>query len=152
VELKLSKGYFATVDDNDPKSPWNLKWTAKVRRSGKVYAARVIDGKSVYLHRYLLGVYDPSIKVDHKDGNGLNNSRSNLRKATVNQNNYNSEKPKNNTSGIKGVSWNKWHQKWTAFINVNGKRFYLGVFREKLEAEIAVTAARLEKHKEFARS
>jgi hypothetical protein len=94
---------------------------------------------------------DLSEIIDHMDGNGLNNSRSNLRAATNAQNLQNRGKQKNNTSGIKGVSWDKARSKWAAEIRSQGKRYHLGRFDTKEEAAEAYRKAAKKLHKEFAK-
>src|ERR1700751_41370 len=88
------------------------KWYAleSRRKDGtirNVYGVRwaVVDSVEVfqYLHRFLLGVTDPSIWVDHKDHNGLNCLRSNLRKTTASFNSANQRKRADNKLGVKGV-------------------------------------------------
>jgi hypothetical protein len=72
---------------------------------------------------------------DHIDrDNPLDNRKSNLRKATTSEQCQNRSVPKNNTSGIIGVQWNKDHQKWRAYIGVDHKKIYLGLFTDKNEA------------------
>ena len=75
-----------------------------------------------------------SEEIDHIDLNPLNNCRNNLRIATSSQNKMNRLAPVNNTSGFKGVSWSKNAKKWAAYINIDGKRHYLGLF---ITAELA---------------
>ena len=83
---------------------------------------------------------DPEEKtVDHEDGNGLNNKISNLRLATLSQNQDNRKKNKNNTSGVTGVLWVK-SKKWKAQIYKDCSRIYLGLFDNKDEA-VAVRIA-----------
>jgi len=120
-----------------------------------VYACRLtshVNGKRkrVGLHRVILArMLDRDLLadeyVDHKDGNGLNNTRDNLRLATKEQNGANSRKQSNNTSGFKGVCWNKQAGKWKAQITVDGKNIYLGYFASKDEAHAAYCTA-AEKH------
>jgi hypothetical protein len=100
---------------------------------------------AIMLPRIELGV-----KVDHLDGDGLNNQRSNLRLATQAQNLLNRGPQRNNCSGFKGVSWHKGAGKWTANISVNGSRRYLGVFDGVLDAAAAYNKAAVELHGEFA--
>jgi len=91
---------------------------------------------------YFLGTgIDPEEKsVDHIDGDILNNKISNLRLATLSQNQDNRKKNKNNTSGITGVLWLKISKKWRAEIYKDGSQIYLGDFDNKDEA-IAVRIA-----------
>ena len=72
--------------------------------------------------------------VDHIDNNKLNNNLINLRFATHTQNGQNRSMSSKNTSGTKGVHWNKKNNKWTAQITINGKRINLGSFLDKDDA------------------
>jgi hypothetical protein len=111
MELELTNGYTATVDDKDPKKPWRFHWWAyeDKRKDGTVRTvyARRWEGNSrtnrklIHLHRFLLGVKNPEVEVDHKDGNGLHNKRRNLRKSSHAQNQHNRGLQRNNTSGVK---------------------------------------------------
>jgi len=97
----------------------------------------------------------PNQPVDHINGDRLDNSASNLRLATQEQNQQNSGERKSgwrpNTSGWKGVSWNKKGQNWQAEIRHNGKHTYLGSFSDVKEAAEEYIFAALEFHDEFAR-
>jgi len=90
--IQLTQGYFATVDDSDFELVNQYKWHVyKKKRSTVLYAYRNIpNGKggqtSIQMHRVILGITDKNIMVDHADGNGLNNQRSNIRIATSSQN------------------------------------------------------------------
>jgi len=88
--------------------------------------------------------------IDHIDGNKLNNRIENLRECTKNQNCHNSKISKNNTSGVKGVTWSKAAKSWQAKIQINGKRVYVGYFKNIKDAGIAIRAERALLHKEFA--
>ena len=90
-------------------------------------------------------------KVDHIDGNGLDNRRSNLRPATKAQNAQNKRPQVGCTSRYKGVSWHKQRQKWCARIGLNGKLKHLGLFKCELEAARAYNAATIELFGDFAR-
>ena len=79
--------------------------------------------------------------VDHIDGNGLNNQHSNLRIATRSQNLANRGSQENNTSGYKGVCWNKKLQKWIAKICIKGETIHIGCFIDKFEAARAYNIA-----------
>ena len=92
--------------------------------------------------------YLPDI-LDHIDGNKLNNRIENLRECTEVQNCYNAKTPKNNTSGIKGVSWSKRLKKWRAQIQVNGKKKSLGFFFDKEVADQIIRIERARLHGEF---
>ena len=81
----------------------------------------------------------------------MNNSIENLRDATKAENAWNSKLHKNNTSGVKGVSWNKQTKKWKAEIRANGYSSFLGRFNTLDDAKIAIEKARKNLHQEFSR-
>ena len=89
--------------------------------------------------------------VDHRNNNGLDNRRDNLRLATSSQNNCNSRKRKNTTSQFRGVCFCKAKGKWDANINLAGKRIWLGSFDSEIEAGKAYDEAAKKCHGEFAR-
>jgi hypothetical protein len=95
-----------------------------------------------------LGVTDSTILVDHKDNNGLNNQKYNLRVCTQWQNLRNSTRRSNNTSGFKGVS--RFRNKWISRIRTDEGRICLGTFNTPEEAAIAYDEAALKYHGEFA--
>jgi hypothetical protein len=111
------------------------------------------NGKQHYAHRlawlYMYG-YWPKV-VDHINNNTKDNRISNLREATLSQNQHNSIMPKNNTSGVKGVYFHKASQKWMARVSINYKCIYLGLFDNIQSAKNAVIAARKEHHGDFAK-
>lgn len=123
--IELTQGYVALVDESDYQrvieaGPWHAS-----KDKCTVYALHTIDGKkALRLHSFILG----TAGVDHKNGNGLDCRRRNLRKATSQQNAYNRRVSTNNTSGYKGVYWHKGAKKWVAQINKQGKRVYIGSF------------------------
>lgn len=114
-----------------------------------------VDGVNYYAHRlawlYMTGEVLPShIEVDHKNRHRSDNRWENLRKATKGQNGQNRDIQKNNTSGVKGVSWDKSRSKWTASITVGSDQTNLGRFDTKEEAIAAREAAERRLHGEFA--
>jgi hypothetical protein len=114
-----------------------------------------IDDTYLRIHRlvwiYHNGDIPDKMFVDHIDGDKLNNRIENLRLATRSQNQHNCKKQSNNTSGVKGIGWNKQRKKWRARITINGKSIWLGYYNTIEEAEAAITAARNNLHGEFAR-
>lgn len=99
------------------------------------------------MHRQIMGIeyLNGSIKVDHINGNKLDNRKSHLRICTHQENGRNRGYNKNSKSGIKGVSWHKGAKKWMANIFHNGKTVYIGLFSDKNDA----TKARKEKEQEL---
>ena len=151
-EIELTQGKHATVSDEDYERISCHKWTA-VLCGSKWYAVRVVKSKfsqrKIYMHREIMGV-DNGFEVDHRDEDGLHNERYNLRISTHAQNAMNRGKQQNNTSGYKGVSWNKINKKWVAQIQVNRMNIYLGSFLSAEDAARARDEASKEHHGEFA--
>ena len=109
--------------------------------------------KNHSIHR-LIGIaflpnHDNKRMVDHIDENKMNNNIINLRWSTGSQNQFNQGKQKNNTTGFKGVCFDKSKQKYVAFININGKHTYLGCFLKAEEASQAYDKKAKEIHGEF---
>ena len=90
------------------------------------------------------------LQVDHRDRNGLNNQRHNLRPATTSRNSANKPGNRNNTSGFKGVFWDKSKRLWLASIRVNYKQLHLKRWPTQLEAARAYNAAAIKYFGEFA--
>lgn len=98
----------------------------------------------LYHHGYL-----PK-EVDHKDGNIHNNKTENLRGCVRSQNCQNARIQKNNTSGVKGITWHKRLRRWQARIQFNGKRVCLGSFKNINIAEQTIKNERIRLHGVFA--
>lgn len=162
-EIQLTKGYVAIVDDEDYHEVAPYNWFAQTRSNNPcVYARRTYwtgsrttnnrKSHSVLMHRQIMAT---DSKVDHRDGDGLNNRRSNLRVATLLQNNANRRKIGTFSSRFKGVSWSKEERKWIAVVRKtqNGvkKTYMLGFFRDETEAAIAYNRKALMLFGEFAR-
>lgn len=91
----------------------------------------------------------PTGVVDHRDTNPSNNKWDNLRDATRPQNGYNRKRYKTNTSGYKGVHWDKRWRKWRATIGVDGHKIFLGYFPSPEEASEAYNRAAVIHHGDF---
>lgn len=100
---------------------------------GLQYAWARVDGLAVYMHRLILSA-TPAEEVDHRDRSGLNNRRYNLRKCTHSQNQANRRLQSNNTTGFRGVYWDKARAQWSAEIKVMGKKRFLGRYASIEEA------------------
>lgn len=106
---------------------------------GYVVAKERGTGRDIKLHRLVLNVTDPDVKVDHKKHPPRNehkkdNRKLNLDIVTTSQNNMNVSLRIDNKSGVAGVFWNKDRQKWQAQIRVNKQLVYLGLFINKEDA------------------
>lgn len=153
--ITLTKGYEAVIDVDDVGLVEGRNWSALVcKRRKAVYAVRVqrINGKSrmMLMHRVLSRVHD-DLQIDHRDGNGLNNRRANLRPATHADNQLNKSVRSDSRSGLKGVAWNERDQIWRAEIMRGGKKKYLGNFKSAEDAHAAYIAVVDEFHGEFGR-
>lgn len=153
-EIKLNKGYVTQVDDDDFEWLNQYRWWAKKGRN-TLYAIRkeCINGirKDVRMHRQILGLNDPKVFGDHRDGDGLNNQRYNIRKCTIAENNMNAGRISVGSSSYKGVSISNTGGDWVARIGVSGKIKYIGKFETQELAAIAYNEAAIKYHGEFAR-
>lgn len=151
-EIPLTRGYVALVDDGDFDSLNKFKWFALVSEH-TVYATRMAPRPkrfAIYMHREILGI--KSGVVDHRDRNGLNNQRANLRAATQQGNTANSKKPSDAmTSKYKGVWFDSARGKWAARIGFNNRGIHLGRFLTEAEAAKVYNDAAIKLFGEFAR-
>ncbi len=134
--IALTRGQSAIVDASDFETLSTTAWHAWRSSKGEGwYPSRSIrkgsDRSRILMHRVLLNP-PKGLEVDHRNGNTLDNRRSNLRLATRSQQGVNTRIPRDNTSGVKGVSWDKSRKLWHSYIAVNHVRTTLGFF-EKLE-------------------
>ena len=152
--ITLNKGYFAKVYVSDLPLISALKWIALVQPRS-VYAVskqKLSKGiyKTVYMHRIIISS-PKGLQVDHKDCDGLNNTSSNLRLATVSQNQMNMRRH-SNKDGLKGAYYHKRDNRWLAQITINRNHVYLGCYESEIEAHKAYCAASKEIHGDFGRS
>jgi hypothetical protein len=151
-EIPLTQGKVALVDDEDFEDLNAFKWHA--HWNGRhFYAMRRAprpNNKLIRMHRQIMNTPD-GFDTDHCDGNGLNNRKINLRICTRNQNNCNTRKHKNNTTGFKGIILNKRVGNFQAKIGVNGKQVSLGYFQDPYKAALVYDAAAIRIYGEFAR-
>lgn len=156
--VPLSQGYEAIIDVEDVPLVDGANWNALVV-GRTVYAKRNTGPRSaqktLLLHRVITAAED-GLEVDHRDGNGLNNRRrgeaGNLRLATHAQNQRNQLRPKNNTSGFKGVSLHKQTGKWQAYIMLNHKKRSLGLHVTREQARDAYARAVGDYHGEWGKT
>lgn len=141
----------ATVDDEDYGSlmdgpPWRLIGVMPF------YASRTVDGHCQQMAYAILGPPPPGMVWDHRNGNGLDNRRANLRAATLLQNAWNSCKPQNaRTSRFKGVGkGGKRSKRWRATIKIGDRLLILGSFVSEEDAARAYDEAARRHCGEFA--
>lgn len=150
---KQGQGKFAIIDNADFGIVSPHTWRG-VLSGNTLYAVSTIftDGKwrTVRMHRLILGPA-PSQLVDHKNGNGIDNRRKNMRLATRTQNRRNSLQKSDSTTKYKGVRKSASGYQWQASITVDGKRIALGGYRTQWDAAQAYNAAALKYFKEFSR-
>ncbi|MDD5134381.1 MAG: HNH endonuclease [Phycisphaerae bacterium] len=130
------------------------KWHATSKDNRKFYASRMRytgGKKNIQMHREIMQPADELV-VDHIDGNGLNNTRENLRIVTAAQNCYNQRKCRSRRSSkYKGVSLRKRDKKWTAAIMFQGVLINLGFFAKEIDAAKAYDEAAKELFREYAK-
>ena len=116
------------------------------------YHRTIIKGKVYSIHRLVFLYHHGylSKQIDHIDGNKLNNNIANLRVANNSVNMMNRGVMRNNTSGCKGVFWDKEFSKWRVAIGVNKKLKSFGRFVDKELADLVAVMAREKYHKEYA--
>lgn len=155
IELPLLHGKVALIDGADYSIIAPYKWSAwfSGRRWYAMAHALKPNKGMIYMHRLIMDAPKDK-KVDHWDGDGMNNQRDNLRFATNQQNLFNRGPIKNSTSGYKGVTWDKKSKLWQAQIILSKKgyrkNYFLGKFIDPADAARTYDAKALELFGEFA--
>ena len=153
--IPLTQGHFAIVDPQDYQRLNKYKWRlCRTRGKNALYAERSMrlpGGKysRLLMHRQLIKPPEGYV-IDHINGCGLDNRRTNLRLATAAQNAWNSKK-RNPRSGYKGVWFAGDKGLWRAAIVCHGRRIHLGYFTDKIDAARAYDAAARKYYGEFAK-
>lgn len=153
VRIPLGNGGCAIVDAADAQIVSGVNWSRidSQRKDGAIvsYARGTLDGRKVSMHRLVLGT--PSgMDTDHKNGDGLDNRRANLRSCTRQQNLANQRRTRG-ASRFKGVSFHRGASKWHAEIFKDGTRIHLGLHLTEEAAARAYDAKASELFGEFAR-
>jgi len=138
-KIQLTQGCFAIVDDEDfddlNRYKWHLIAHTNEHPNWPSYAGRsdrMRPRKTIYMHREILKAHAGQ-EIDHKDRNGLNNQKHNLRFARSSENRINSES-RPHSSTFKGVYWDAYRKCWRAHIQMNRKQKHLGCFRSEIDA------------------
>ncbi len=157
--IQLGLGREALVDDNDYEQLSSHTWRATSNERGLIwYAIRQVyrkgrSPKKIRMHRAIMRARAWQ-QIDHVNGDGLDNRRSNLRVATASQNVQNRRKQRALTSRFKGVARmdHRYVSKpWKATIGLNSKQRHLGYFESEEEAAIAYNQAAKEMFGPFAK-
>jgi hypothetical protein len=157
MEVVLPSGDVCFIDEEDYYLFKKYSWILHISNGKKRYIIsqniQNSKNKKNKLHRIILGINDPMVIVDHINGNGLDNRKSNLRICTCSQNKCNSGKQIINTSGYKGVFKVKRLNgyKFVARIRKNYIPYHLGTFDNKIEAAKAYNNGAMKYHGEFAK-
>jgi hypothetical protein len=143
------------IDIEDWDKVRQYRWYCDYKNDGKTFYVRAGKWsnnkcKPVYLHRFILGCDDCNVDIDHKNGDGCNNKKENLRSCAHSENMGNQKLRVNNKSGHKGVFWRELNKKWSAQIKVNYKHIYLGLFCNKEDAAHAYNVAAVKYFGKFA--
>jgi hypothetical protein len=148
IQIPLSQGQYALIDRADLPLIASHGWSAHWKRHARTfYAVATIYYQQVSMHRLIMDA--PKGKhVDHRNHNGLDNRRSNLRLATPAQNVANNRPRRATASGYRGVSWQ--NGQWVARINIDGRRRFLGGYADPWVAAQVWNRAAVEAWGEFA--
>lgn len=153
-QIPLTQGKFAVVDDQDYEwlSQWKWHYSHSRNTGYAVRWEKAGKGKQakIRMHRVILRAPDDAL-VDHIDGDGLNNQRSNLRLCSLIDNARNSSGAKGSTSVYKGVSWDKQSKGWRSTIYADGKTHHLGIYLDEVFAAKVYDLAAKAHHSDFAR-
>jgi hypothetical protein len=144
-QIPVGDGLCAYVDAADYE--WLSQWTWGLHNG---YASRYKNGKLVFMHREIMQPPKGKI-VDHENHNKLDNTRTNLRVCTQQENMRNTGKRNGASSRFRGVSYSRRYGKWRARIWFEGKCTDLGLFTDEVEAARAYDRKAVELFGEFAR-
>ncbi|MFH1369793.1 MAG: HNH endonuclease [Planctomycetota bacterium] len=154
-KIYLGEGEFTIVEPPDYYAYGKFKWVLS-GTGYNLYAVREVKigpkkTKRVYMHREIMKFPKRKL-VDHRNNDGLDNRRANLRLATYSQNAINRPKTKSKTSSkYRGVCFCQGRRNWSAIIRVNGKQMWLGRFKNEIDAAKAYDRMAVKHHGEFAK-
>ncbi|MBA7615651.1 hypothetical protein ES703_22936 [subsurface metagenome] len=149
--IPLSRGAFTIVDTELLRILNLYRWSLLITHDKKRYARRYENGQTIYMHREIMNA-PSNMEIDHKNGNGLDNRKENLRLSTKSENQMNSKKRRDGSSIFKGVDCIKKTKKWRARITTKYKRIHLGYFNSEIEAAEAYDKQAIYHFGEFAKT
>jgi len=149
--IRLTQGKFAIVDEEDFERVNQFNWCA-VKRKTTYYSLRtvIVNGAKTTerMHQFIMS--NPNTDIDHRNGNGLHNYKSNLRECTAIENQRNRRPLENKTSIYKGVCWDKHWGKFRAYIRNDNKLVHLGSSENDVECALMYDTKAKEFFKDFA--
>lgn len=154
VHIPLTKGYEAICDIQDYEIVVTRNWIVKIDKHTCYAYTRLrnsefngIESRNKKMHQFII---PDAIKRDHKNHNGLDNQRCNLRPCSNSQNAFNMKISLRGSSIYKGVYFENYTQKWRAEVGANNKVYKLGRFDLEIDAALAYNKKASELHGEFA--
>lgn len=149
-QIVLTQGKFSLIDDEDFERINKYKWYA-AKGNNTFYAQRYDheEGKLIKMHRYILNINGKNV-VDHINGNGLDNQKSNIRICTNAQNSANRRVSKNSYSKYLGVCFEFNRGKWRARITTDKIKKHIGYFKTEENAATAYNIYAEKYHGEYA--
>lgn len=150
AEITTARGVVYVIDLEDVPSVRGRSWSTN-HKGYAVSNRKPRPSGMDLLHRILLDA-PKDLQVDHIDGDPKNNRRSNLRLCSCADNQKNQRRHSNNTSGFKGVHWNKQRKRWRAEIMINRRTVHLGYFDTPEQASAAYQDAAVHLFGEFKRA
>jgi len=146
MKIRLNNNLCAIVDQDDLNRLGQYKW----KYNGKYAVRSDKNSQNVYMHREIMCA-NSGVQVDHINGDKLDNRKCNLRFANNSQQRMNQGIQKNNSSGYRGVTWDKRTKSWKVRVQSYGKVKNLGRFKDKLAAHEAYERVSIEIFGEFKR-
>lgn len=136
-EIKLKPNGVALIDDDNHELLSKMRWY--LSKHGYAIGGNAKNGIKAFIkmHRFVMSISDPKIKIDHIDGNKLNNQKHNLRIATPSQNAHNSKKRCNTKNRYKGTNYLPKLKLWQSRCRMNNKDIFLGHYTSEIAAAYA---------------
>lgn len=133
------------IDESDLEAVSHYTWYVDSHGYPATTTGKWPDRHKTFLHRFLLGQAPAGLEIDHKNRDKTDNRRANLRFVTSTVNKRNTGLLARNSSGVRGVGFDRKRGKWRALIRIPGRKTYLGRFDSLQDA----IAARIESEKQL---